>query len=136
MEKTREDIIEELHTTFGLGVNQEPTVKVLQLRKKLIEEETRELSADIDKAISFIEKGETVPKEIYANMLKEMADIQIVLSGTSVALKPLRKFQDAFELVHASNMSKLGPDGKPIIREDGKIIKGPNYFEPDLSDLV
>jgi predicted HAD superfamily Cof-like phosphohydrolase len=42
----------------------------------------------------------------------------------------------AFTRVHASNMSKLGEDGKPIRREDGKIMKGPNYIKPDLSDLV
>ena len=35
-----------------------------------------------------------------------------------------------------SEMSKLGADGKPILREDGKVLKGPNYFKPDLSDLV
>jgi len=43
---------------------------------------------------------------------------------------------DAFQLVHQSNMSKLGPDGKPIFREDGKVLKGPNYRAPDLSGLV
>ena len=43
---------------------------------------------------------------------------------------------EALKRVHASNMSKLGDDGKPIYREDGKVLKGPNYAEPDLSDLV
>lgn len=43
---------------------------------------------------------------------------------------------EAVRRVHASNMSKLGDDGKPIRREDGKVMKGPNYKEPDLSDLV
>lgn len=43
---------------------------------------------------------------------------------------------EAFKRVHASNMSKLGEDGKPIFREDGKILKGPNYKEPDLTDLL
>jgi len=38
--------------------------------------------------------------------------------------------------VHVSNMSKLGPDGKPIRREDGKVLKGPNYQPPTLTDLV
>lgn len=45
-------------------------------------------------------------------------------------------FTEAFNRVHASNMSKLGDDGKPIRREDGKILKGPNYKAPDLTDLV
>lgn len=43
---------------------------------------------------------------------------------------------EAFKRVHISNMSKLGDDGKPILREDGKIMKGPNYKEPDLTDLM
>ena len=42
----------------------------------------------------------------------------------------------AFERVHQSNLSKLGKDGKPVRRKDGKILKGPNYLPPDLSDLV
>ena len=45
-------------------------------------------------------------------------------------------FMEAFDRVHQSNMSKLGADGKPIYREDGKVLKGPNYKAPDLSDLL
>lgn len=45
-------------------------------------------------------------------------------------------FEDAFTRVHRSNMSKLGEDGKPIRREDGKVLKGPNYAPPILEDLV
>lgn len=41
-----------------------------------------------------------------------------------------------FDLVHQSNMSKLGADGQPIYREDGKVLKGPNYFEPDLTEVL
>ena len=44
--------------------------------------------------------------------------------------------EQALRRVHKSNMSKLGEDGKPIYREDGKVLKGPNYQPPDLSDLV
>ena len=43
---------------------------------------------------------------------------------------------EAFARVHESNMSKLGADGKPILREDGKVLKGPNYKKPDLTDLI
>ena len=46
------------------------------------------------------------------------------------------KIAEAFNRVHLSNMSKLGEDGKPIRREDGKILKGPNYKAPDLTDLI
>ena len=44
--------------------------------------------------------------------------------------------EQALRRVHKSNMSKLGADGKPIYRKDGKVLKGPNYQPPDLSDLV
>jgi len=46
------------------------------------------------------------------------------------------RFEEAFRRVHASNMSKLGDDGKPIRREDGKVLKGPNYKPADLTDLA
>jgi len=136
MKNEREVMVEEFHKAFGSDIAAEPTMKILQLRKNLIAEECAELLAEIDTAIAHIEKGEDVPKEIYANMLKEAADVQVVLSGTIVALKPLQNFDEAFARVHTSNMSKLGEDGKPIYREDGKVLKGPNYFKADLSDLV
>jgi predicted HAD superfamily Cof-like phosphohydrolase len=134
--KTREDYIRSFHEAFGLDIDSEPTVKLFKLRRTLIEEETKELFADIDSAISYIEKGETVPRELYENMLKELTDIQVVVSGAAVALKPLKELDEAFKRVYESNMSKLGADGKPIYREDGKVLKGPNYFKPDLSDLI
>jgi predicted HAD superfamily Cof-like phosphohydrolase len=43
---------------------------------------------------------------------------------------------DIFDEIQASNMSKLGPDGRPILREDGKILKGPGFFRPDLSKFI
>ena len=119
-----------------MHVKAEPTVPLLTLRKTLISEEVRELTADIDTAIAHLEKGEAVPKAVYANMLKEMADVQVVLSGMSVAVKPLHRLDEAFQRVHESNMSKLDEQGKPIFREDGKVLKGPNYSAPNLSDLV
>ena len=45
-------------------------------------------------------------------------------------------FMEAFARVHSSNMSKLGSDGKPVLREDGKVMKGPNYKKPTLTDLL
>jgi len=136
MSKTREETVEDFHRAFCLTIDGEPTVDLLKLRRTLIEEEVRELFSDIDTAISHLENNEKVPEELYANMLKELSDVQIVISGTSVSLKPLRKLDEAFKRVHKSNMSKLGNDGKPIFREDGKVLKGKNYIEPDLLDLI
>lgn len=53
-----------------------------------------------------------------------------------MALGVADKFEEAFKRVHESNMSKLGDDGKPIYREDGKVLKGPHYKPPNLEDLI
>ena len=136
MKSTREDVVKEFHKTFTVEIDAEPTVELLQSRRALIKEETEELFSDIDLAISLLEQGKTVPRDVYINMLKELADVQIVLSGTSVALKPLQELEEAFVRVSKSNMSKLGEDGKPIHNEYCKVLKGPKYCKPDLSDLV
>jgi predicted HAD superfamily Cof-like phosphohydrolase len=61
------------------------------------------------------------------------ANAQLKIATTIFGAELLRT---AFERVHESNLSKLGDDGKPLRREDGKILKGPNYQAPDLTDLV
>jgi len=66
--------------------------------------------------------------------LKELADLVYVCYQYA---ENMHWFLDeALNRVHESNMSKLGEDGKPIYREDGKVLKGPNYKPPDLSDLI
>jgi predicted HAD superfamily Cof-like phosphohydrolase len=88
------------------------------LRMKLIHEEYEEVR-DSDTA---------------AECLKELADLVYVTYGYAATYG--WDLDEAVRRVHASNMSKLGPDGKPIYREDGKVLKGPRYAPPDLSDLV
>ena len=71
--------------------------------------------------------------------LNEVDEIQTsldkIISGFIKFYSPL-VVTEAFARVHESNMSKLGVDGKPILREDGKVLKGPNYKKPDLTDLI
>ena len=66
--------------------------------------------------------------------LKELADLIYVCAQYAENMN--WDIEQALRRVHKSNMSKLGDDGKPIKREDGKVLKGPNYQPPDLSDLV
>tara|TARA_Y100000996_G_scaffold403356_1_gene376249 strand:+ start:697 stop:978 length:282 start_codon:yes stop_codon:yes gene_type:complete len=66
--------------------------------------------------------------------LKELADLIYVCAQYAENMD--WDIEQALRRVHQSNMSKLGDDGKPIKREDGKVLKGPNYQPPDLSDLV
>ena len=71
------------------------------------------------------------PKE---EALKELADLVYVCYQYAENMGWF--LDEALDRVHKSNMSKLGEDGKPIYREDGKVLKGPNYQPPDLSDII
>jgi predicted HAD superfamily Cof-like phosphohydrolase len=68
------------------------------------------------------------------DLLKELADLVYVTYGYAATFG--WNLDEAVRRVHASNMSKLDDDGKPIYREDGKVLKGPHYEAPDLTDLV
>ena len=71
---------------------------------------------------------------VQTDCLKELADLVYVCYQYAENMR--WDLDGALDLVHESNMSKLGEDGKPIYREDGKVLKGPNYKPPDLTDLV
>ena len=88
------------------------------LRQNLIEEEFQEV----------------IEAEDPAELLKELADLVYVTYGYAATFG--WNLDEAVRRVHASNMSKLDDDGKPIYREDGKVLKGPHYEAPDLTDLV
>ena len=73
-------------------------------------------------------------EECYEYALKELADLVYVCFQYAENMDLDR--EEATDRVHKSNLSKLGLDGKPIRRRDGKVMKGPNYQPPNLSDLV
>ena len=96
-------------------------------QKNLIVEEFKEfLEAD-----DFMFRVGSPPKE---EALKELADLVYVCYQYAENMGWF--LDEALDRVHKSNMSKLGEDGKPIYREDGKVLKGPNYQPPDLSDII
>jgi NTP pyrophosphatase (non-canonical NTP hydrolase) len=95
------------------------------LRKSLLNEECRELCDAID---HFVATGDPKP------MAKESADVEYVVIGA--AQRPGIDLEVAFKEVHSSNMSKFGPNGEVYEREDGKILKGPNYREADMTAAV
>ena len=120
-----EDQVREFHEAFGHPAHKVPNIPgqaLANLRKKLIEEELAEV-------MEAIEKKDTL------NLLKELCDLQYVLDGFFVVCGMDKAKEEAFMLVHQSNMSKLGEDGKPVLREDGKIMKGPNYKPVELVKL-
>ena len=111
-------------STFGQEVKTWPSLsseKINNLRISLINEELEEFK-----------------QAIKNNDLKEamdaLTDILYVTYGAGHAFGI--NLDNCFEEVQKSNMSKLGKDGKPIYNEEGKVMKGPNYFKPDLSKFI
>ncbi|MGB2339177.1 MAG: hypothetical protein ACPH7I_04760, partial [Flavobacteriaceae bacterium] len=65
-----------------------------------------------------------------------LGDMLYILCGTIITHGMQDVIDEVFEEVQRSNMSKLGSDGKPIYREDGKVLKGPNYFKPNIAKIL
>ena len=110
--------------TFGQEVKEKaefPSNKITTLRYDLISEELSELKQAI--------KDSDI-KEV----ADALTDILYVTYGAGHAFGI--DLDECFQEVHSSNMSKLGPNGKPIHREDGKVMKGPGFFEPDLENIL
>lgn len=127
MKRTTLEQVKEFHETYGLPVKASPDIsdaKTNALRINLLAEELDELR-------EALEAGDVV------EVLDALTDLQYVLDGAYLSFG-LHDVKDAaFNEVQRSNMSKLGADGKPIRREsDGKVMKGPNFFEPDLAQFV
>ena len=65
-----------------------------------------------------------------------LGDMLYILCGTILSHGMQHKISEVFEEIQRSNMSKLGADGEPIYRNDGKVLKGPNYFKPDIKSIL
>ena len=108
-------------------------IDFIHMRMSLIQEEVLELKEASDHICMRLNNNETVATSEKAHLLKELADVQYVVAGFADAFD--LPIQPAFNRVHDSNMSK-SVDGKPVKREDGKVLKGENYKPPYLEDLV
>ena len=110
--------------TFGQEIKEKaefPNEKITSLRHDLIKEELEELKDAIDN------------KDI-KEVADALTDILYVTYGAGHAFGI--NLDKCFEEVQNSNMSKLGSDGKPIYNDKGKVMKGPNYFTPDLNKFI
>lgn len=121
---TASGMVREFHETFGHPVADTPGLidrERALLRYRLIAEELEELhSAILDNNL--------------VEIADALTDLRYVTEGA--ALEWGIPADDCFAEVHDSNMSKLGEDGKPIHRADGKVLKGPNFWEPDLESIL
>ena len=119
--------VHQFHTAFNLNIKDTPTVAISEDRKKLrfalMKEENEE----------YLEAAEN-------NDLVEVADalgdMLYILCGTIIEHGMQDKIEEVFNEIQRSNMSKLGEDGSPIYREDGKVLKGPNYFKPNIGAIL
>lgn len=118
-------IVREWHEAFDVPVQDAPLIPDgrVQMRLAILEEEVAELRAAV-------EAGNMV------EVLDALCDIQYVLDGTFLEFGLHGLKDQAMAEVHASNMSKLGADGRPVLREDGKVLKGPSFFPPDLARIL
>ena len=110
--------------TFGQEIKDKPALpekKTVELRYELIHEELMELK-------------EAIEQKDLKEVADALTDILYVTYGAGHAFGI--NLDKCFEEVQNSNMSKLGDDGKPIYNEKGKVMKGPNYFKPNLAKFV
>lgn len=125
--KKQIDAVKEFHTAFKIGHSETPIADLggtkNQLRYNLMKEENEEYF-------------EAVQNNDLVEIADALGDMMYILCGTIIEHGLQEKIEAVFDEIQRSNMSKLGEDGQPIYREDGKVMKGPNYFKPDFSKLL
>jgi len=150
---TTYEMIQEFHEVFGHPVNYRPSTdvspRVLRLRINLILEELGEVIGAMggdseNNRLSIVQSKVLGVSDILmtevdddafndldlANLAKEITDLLVVVNGLAVVMGI--DADRCMDYVHTSNMSKLGEDGRPIYRDDGKIMKGPDYKKPNM----
>ncbi|WP_445710262.1 hypothetical protein [Flavobacterium sp.] len=115
------------HNTYGLGVSNELKadlgIQKNALRFELMKEENEEYL-------------DAVKNNDIVEIADALGDMLYILCGTILEHGLQDKIEAVFDEIQRSNMSKLGEDGKPIYREDGKVMKGPNYFKPNFEAIL
>lgn len=124
--KRKLDAVALFHNSFGMGVSGSPLAdlgtKKNLLRFNLMDEENREYL-------------EAANNNDLVEVADALGDMLYILCGTILEHGMQHVISDVFEEIQRSNMSKLDAEGKPIYREDGKVLKGPNYFKPDIKGI-
>ncbi|MDC6390368.1 nucleoside triphosphate pyrophosphohydrolase family protein [Maribacter sp. PR1] len=125
--KNKINAVQRFHESFGLGISQEMKADLgpskNQLRYNLMDEENKEYL-------------EAASNNDLVEVADALGDMLYILCGTILEHGMQYKIEEVFNEIQRSNMSKLGEDGKPIYREDGKVLKGPNYFKPDIATIL
>ncbi len=121
------EAVREFHDTFGISNAQKMTAELSEqeytLRYNLLKEENEEY-LEACKNNDIVEIADALGDQLY------------ILCGTILKHGLQYKIEEVFKEIQRSNMSKLGADGKPIYREDGKVMKGENYFKPNIKEIL
>lgn len=125
--KDKIEAVKAFHTAFKIGYLETPTAHLglekNMLRYKLMREENEEYL-------------EAANNNDLVEVADALGDMLYILCGTIIEHGMQHIIEEVFEEIQLSNMSKLGENGEPIYREDGKVLKGPNYFKPDISTIL
>ncbi len=119
--------VKEFHTAFKIGFSDTLKASLGEnknlLRFNLMKEENEEYL-------------EAAQNDDIVEIADALGDMLYILCGTIIEHGLQHKIEDVFNEIQRSNMSKLGEDGQPIYREDGKVMKGPNYFKPNFEEIL
>ena len=125
--KNKIEAVKAFHTAYKIGYREAPKADLGDakntLRFNLMKEENEEYL-------------EAANNNDLVEVADALGDMLYILCGTIIEHGMQHKIEEVFEEIQRSNMSKLGEDGEPIYREDGKVLKGPNYFQPNIADIL
>ncbi len=125
--KNKIDAVKAFHTAFKLGYSQHPIASLgaqkNELRFNLMKEENQEY-------LQAAQNNDLV------EVADALGDMLYILCGTIIEHGLQDKIEAVFNEIQRSNMSKLDQNGEPIYREDGKVLKGPNYFKPNIEAVL
>ena len=125
--KNKINAVKEFHTAYKIGYRNTPKADLgnakNELRFNLMKEENEEYL-------------EAAKNNDLVEVADALGDMLYILCGTIIEHGMQDKIEAVFNEIQLSNMSKLGEDGQPIYREDGKVLKGPNYFKPNIAEIL
>ena len=125
--KKQLESVKKFHNTYKIGYSETPLANLGNIKNKLrfslMSEENEEYL-------------EAANNDDILEVADALGDMLSILCGTIIEHGMQNIIEDVFDEIQRSNMSKLSADGKPVIREDGKILKGPNYFKPNIKSIL
>ncbi len=125
--KNKINAVQQFHEAFKLGIKHKPTANLGEAKNKL---RYNLMAEENDEYFEAAQNNDLV------EVADALGDMLYILCGTILEHGMQYKIEEVFYEIQRSNMSKLGADGKPIYREDGKVMKGPSYFKPNIQEIL